>query len=60
MMTGRAGTLLLVLFMTVIHSRQATAQVSDVDYRRWLTSPFVTLGWSLGDINISLRVERAS
>ena len=156
MMTSRAGTLLLVLFVTVIHSRQATAQVSDVvfpgtlavwetpacvgasvtfiprpiaeeeirqipllearartglplgfsvngraatniittlaslglqwsasmthvvvgagvdetfvygfatmdgfdvDYRGWLTSPFVTLGWSLGDINISLRVE---
>ncbi|MFM8438217.1 MAG: hypothetical protein ACKOAX_07060 [Candidatus Kapaibacterium sp.] len=35
----------------------ATMDGFDVDYRGWLTSPFVALGWSIGDINLGMRVE---
>jgi hypothetical protein len=35
----------------------ATMDGFDVDYRGWLTTPYITIGWSVGDINVSVRAE---
>lgn len=35
----------------------ATMDGFDVDYRGWLTTPYITMGWNVGDVNLSLRAE---